>query len=635
VFTSIASTIEKELSGARAKQQVIEIHRTDRYSSFDLYRQTAAYCRAQMEAIGLADVETVSCRADGRTPYGDWLIPRAWDARSGQLVVAETGHVLAAYPDDTAALSMYSAATPEEGIETELVWVDRVEDLPESFSGKMIFCSSAIGKRERDRLAKQGIRGIAFSRGKIDMVNFPDQRAWDNYMLAPRNEEGMFGFSLSHREATYLRNLCANGPVKVRAHVDTTLYDGVSENVTGVIRGSEENEEVLMLAHLYEQGANDNASGAAMSLEVFRALNRLIDAGHLPRPRRTMRILLGFECCGFMGYVVNRMDRMHRTVAAINPDMVGEDQELCGSSFGLHLTPGADPSCVDALAIRLMEDVAASGDPLLRWRTQPYGVCDSFVADPTIGVPSVSIIGIPDRFYHSSMDTPDKVSPATLDKTGLVLATYLYFLANAGPKEAAWLAEEAAAQGKAQIAQMGGAFARDLNDGNASEIVANASDRLRFLAERHGRAVASSSRFGEAGGAKVDRLKAELADAAASAISSVKSAASESGDVVKIADDHRNDLQERAARITPRRLVVGPLTLEPLLLKSSGPFRYDPHWCAPYDDFLMWADGDRSILEIYRCAQLEAGRTAGDLAILVDYFEFLAEHDYVSFNETS
>ena len=183
-------------------------------------------------------------------------------------------------------------------------------------------------------------------------------------------------------------------------------------------RQNDQEEEVLLLGHIYEQGANDNASGAGAGLEVFRTLKRLIDSGTLPRPRRSMRILLGFECCGLMGYVVESPEVMERTVAAINPDMVGEDVERCGTSFGLHLNPGAAPSCVDALAVRLFEDLVAARDPLFRWREQSYGICDSFVADPSIGVPSVSIIGLPDRFYHSSLDTPDKVSAQTLDQTG-------------------------------------------------------------------------------------------------------------------------------------------------------------------------------------------------------------------------
>jgi len=629
MFRLIADKIAGELSGRRAKNHVEEIHRTDRFSSFNLYRQTARYCAEQMQAFGFEGVELIPCKADGRTAYGDWLVPRAWDAREAILRVGDTGHVLAHYPDVPAALSMYSTPTPPEGIETELILVDDLRSIPEDFSGKLIFYNGQVKKSDRKALAERGILGIVFDRGNIDL---PDLRKWDNYMLAPRNEEGMFGFSLSFREGEYLRSLCQNSPVKVYARVDTELYDGIVEKVTGIIPGTDGKEEVLLLAHIYEQGANDNASGAGIGLEAFRTLKLLIDRGELPRPRRSMRILLGFECCGFMGYVVTHEERMRHTVAAINPDMVGEDQELCASSFALHLTPGAAASCVDALAIRLMQDLVSRRDVLFRWRQAPYALCDSFIADPTIGVPSVSIIGIPDRYYHSSMDTPDKVSPAILDKVGLVLATYLHFLANAGSQEAAWLAEEVASQAKSQIAEVSGSCIRRLQEETPGSVYREAKERLPFLAERYGRATDSALRFAKNDGmaAKVKRLREELVTAADTAVMSVKAAAEEmAGGSLETTIPELSELEIKAFSMVPKRCITGPLTLEPLMLKTNGPFRWEPSWSAPYNDYLLWADGERSILDIFRCVHLEFGRKGGNLQEIVDYFRFLKEHGYV------
>jgi hypothetical protein len=628
MFKSIAEAVARELSGERAKNHVIEIHRSDRYSSFDRYRETAEYCAEQMRNLGLDEVEKLPCRADGRTPYGDWLVPRSWDARSAELRIVETGHVLARYPDVPASLFMYSGPTSPEGFETELIWVDDIARIPDAYEGKIIFTGS-VDKEGRKALAVRGIAGIVCDRGKLE---FPDLRGWDNYTFAPRNEEGLFGFSLSFREAEYLREqLRKDGTVKVCATVDTHLYDGELDNVTGIIPGTEGDEEVLLLGHIYEQGANDNASGAGAGLEVFRTLKTLIDRGVLPRPRRSMRILLGFECCGLMGYVVENPEVMGRTAAAINPDMVGEDVELCGTSFSLHLTPGAAPSCVDALAVRLFEELVASQDPLFRWREKGYSICDSFVADPTIGVPSVSIIGIPDRFYHSSLDTPDKVSAKTLDQTGLVLATYIYLLADAGPETAGWLAEEAASRGRRVIAREGERFIREALAGDADEALAKGKKRLPFLAEQQNVAVASALRFGrdEKVVSKVKRLQEGLGRSVVDALFDLAETAVERvGELQKREEPAPGEIEKKAEGMVPKRSVVGPLTLEPLLLKEEGPFRWAPSWCAPHNDVLIWADGKRSILEICKCAHLESGRRI-DLEEIVEFFEFLAEKGYV------
>ena len=635
MFKRIAGATARELSGHKAKNHVLEIHRSDRFSSFDRYRDTARYCAEQMRYLGLDAVESLPCRADGRTAYGDWLVPRAWDARSAELRIVDTGHVLARYPDVPTALFMYSGSTVPEGIETDMMWVDDPSRIPDHFKGKIVF-TGRIDKEERKALAARGIVGVVSDRGRLEL---PDLRGWDNYTFAPRNEEGLFGFSLSFREAEYLRERLRKSPaVKVHARVDTRLYDGTVDNVTGVIPGTEDGEEVLLLGHIYEQGANDNASGAGLGLEVFRTLKALIDRGELPRPRRSMRILLGFECCGLMGYVVEHEDVMRRTLAAINPDMVGEDAELCGTSFALHLTPGAAPSCVDALAIRLFEDLIAREDLLFRWRRSSYTICDSFVADPTIGVPSVSIIGIPDRFYHSSLDTPDKVSPGTLEQTGLVLATYLYFLADAGSEEAGWLAEETASQAREEIARKAGSYVRKVQGGEAEKALEEATGRLTHLADRRSVAVESALRFGRDGmvEAKVKRLQETVKKAAAVALLDVQAAAEEQvGGKLVPREEPMGEAEKRAAEMVPKRCVVGPLTLEPLDLKAEGPFRWSPSWAAPHNDYLLWADGERSVLEICRCAGLEAGGRQVDLQEIVDYFEFLAQHGYVEWCVTS
>ena len=41
----------------------------------------------------------------------------------------------------------------------------------------------------------------------------------------------------------------------------------------------------------------------ALTLEVARLLETLIESGAIPRPRRTIRLLNGYECYGFFGYL--------------------------------------------------------------------------------------------------------------------------------------------------------------------------------------------------------------------------------------------------------------------------------------------------------------------------------------------
>lgn len=243
----------------------------------------------------------------------------------------------------------------------------------------------------------------------------------------------------------------------------------------------------------------------------------------------------------------------------------------------------------------------------------------------------MSIIGIPDRFYHSSQDTPDKVSAKTLDQTGLVLATYLYLLADAGPETAGWLAEEAASRGRRMIVGEGERFIREALEGDAEEGLARGKKRLPFLAEQHNTAVASALRFGrdEKVVKKVKRLQEGLGRAVVDALFDLAETAVERvGELQKQEEPVLGEVEKKAEGLVPKRNAVGPLTLEPLLLKEEGPFRWAPSWCAPHNDVLIWADGKRSILEICKCAHLESGRRI-DLEEIVEFFEFLVEKGYV------
>ena len=70
------------------------------------------------------------------------------------------------------------------------------------------------------------------------------------------------------------------------------------QNVVCHIPGTDpEAGEIIFSAHLFEgyvkQGANDNKSGSAGILEVARTLHTLIEEGRLPRPKRTIRFLVG------------------------------------------------------------------------------------------------------------------------------------------------------------------------------------------------------------------------------------------------------------------------------------------------------------------------------------------------------
>ena len=57
-------------------------------------------------------------------------------------------------------------------------------------------------------------------------------------------------------------------------------------------------------------------------------------------------------------------------------------------------------------------------------------------SDPTVGIPTPMLIQWPDRFYHTTADTLDRVDAKSLALAGTLAGCYLYWLATAGNEDA-------------------------------------------------------------------------------------------------------------------------------------------------------------------------------------------------------
>ena len=240
----------------------------------------------------------------------------------------------------------------------------------------------------------------------------------------------------------------------MRANVDSRYYAGVYPYVTGVIRGTDGSnaEEVLSLGHLFEQGAHDNATGVASIIGAAETLNRLIKAGKLPRPRRTIRVLGMGECYGTMYYLEHNKDRVKRTVAAMCIDSPAGLQNLAGTEYTWILNPHSARSYVDAFVLRLAQEYYPSvGRP---WSSMEHrSSTDNYLGDPSIGIPTVMPHGgYGVLAHHNSHDTPATVDPKSLRDMMVMNAAYTYFIAAAGPAEKRWMAEVTLTRGYQQVA---------------------------------------------------------------------------------------------------------------------------------------------------------------------------------------
>jgi Zn-dependent M28 family amino/carboxypeptidase len=163
-------------------------------------------------------------------------------------------------------------------------------------------------------------------------------------------------------------------------------------------------------------GANDGASGVAVLLELARTFDQeklqnqiwlaffdAEDNGQLD----------GWEWCVGSSYMADHLEITPEAVVVV--DMVGDaDQQI-------FLERNSDP----ALQAQLWEIAAALGYTDAFISEPRWAMYDDHVPFARRGIPAVDIIDFDYPYWHTTHDTPDKVSAESLERVGRVLETWL------------------------------------------------------------------------------------------------------------------------------------------------------------------------------------------------------------------
>lgn len=654
--------IRAEDSGAEAMEFLIGVYRTDRWADFARFQQTADYLEKTMRDIGLSKVESEPAPADGVTQYGFWTMPLAWDVKRAKLEVTEPAvpeemTVLADYHQEPASLVMWSGATPAGGITADVVELrpSKIEQLKHiDVKGKMVLTDPPLSLSARGALKaalyKSGAAGmISYATENPDLVN-------GHYWLNAWGDAGwgftkasspLVGFSITPKQGAYLSNLLAQGKkVRVNALAETRYYSGRYPGITAVIPGSDSTEEVLELGHAFELGAQDNSTGVAAMLEAVATLRRLIGAGRLPRPKRTIRILVMSEDYGSSAYVSTHMDEMKRTVGAMCLDTpAGPYGETGGYTFALN--PDVSRSYQDALIVHAAESYYA-GLPQRFPRWIPYRPrSDSYLSDPMIGVPTITATGSTgaENLHHNSADTLKHVDERSLRDLSSVVATFLYSLASATDKDIPWLAEITVNRSAENLTEAAAPFLDRMGAAGTGEALgrqlASGIDHVMYNADRDREALLSVLRL--ASPAKREGIRSNVEPL----VAHIRKAANERCERLQLAANRRalelglatpvkaaeapSTLSPAAQRLIVKRKRFGLVTLDDLPVSQREGYPGFGDNPAPLT-LISWCDGKRTIAEIARLVQLEQGPMKFDF---VGYFRFLAKHGYVELTTAS
>jgi len=163
-------------------------------------------------------------------------------------------------------------------------------------------------------------------------------------------------------------------------------------------------------------GANDGASGVAVLLELARTLERdklqhqvwlaFFDAEDNGR-------LDGWEWCVGSSYMAEHLEAMPEAVVVV--DMIGDaDQQI-------YLERNSDAP-LQAQLWEIAATLSYSDTFISEYRWAMY---DDHVPFAQRGIPAVDVIDFDYPYWHTTQDTPDKVSPESLERVGRVLEVWL------------------------------------------------------------------------------------------------------------------------------------------------------------------------------------------------------------------
>ncbi len=462
----IRDILHETLSGELAKEYTIHISRYHRIQGSREYRQSAEWVLNTLHSFGYSEEDAFveSFPSDGKIRYQTWQSPSGWDIDWAELRMVEPrDERIVGYPEIPMSLITYS--NPGD-VTAELVWVGsgiQASDYAgKDVRGKFVLATGYGGEVHRHAVLKYGAKAVVCYLDDARAMEYPDMLAYTGMWPKPDELDRVtFGFNLTRRQGETLRKLLVSGErVVLHGQVKGIGLEPYWMDVpVALIRGSERpEEEFVVCGHLDhpKTSANDNASGSGAMLDLCRALKEEIDKGRLPRPRRTIRFLWVPEFHGAMAYVDAHPELVGpalggKCLAGINLDMVGEHLELIHTNMNITRTPCSLPSVFNDV----MADMAAMVDRMdirtlrgsmsrFNCRVTPYsgGSDHNVLIDRKI---PAAMIGHGDYTHHTSEDTEDKVDPVELERSEIITAGAILYLANLDATDAADLVQLAAA----------------------------------------------------------------------------------------------------------------------------------------------------------------------------------------------
>ena len=376
-----------------------------------------------------------------------------WEPVDASLAIEGSNELLLEHATNRNMMYLNSTSTPAEGVVAEVIHIKNKEDIATAnVKGKIVFAEMGIWG-----LLRKVIKGKAAGIITYDNPAYlqPEKnRTSIQFRSLPYNKKvKTWAIALSYEAKEKLKAELLKGKVKLKVNIKTKVYPSEDLTIIANIKGAELPKESLVFsAHIQEPGANDNATGVGVQLEMAIVSAKLMNAKKI-NAKRTLTFLWGDEVISTRRYIQEKEKRSADINWGISLDMVGENTSLTGGSFLIEKMP--DPSAIwtrgndkhsewggSKLSLEDMKphylndfmiEIFKNQGKYANWEvnTNPFEGGSDHTPFLRANIPGLLLWHFTDQFYHTDNDRIEMVSQETLKNVGIGSLVSAYTLINA------------------------------------------------------------------------------------------------------------------------------------------------------------------------------------------------------------
>ncbi|MBP92990.1 MAG: peptidase M28, partial [Flavobacteriaceae bacterium] len=211
---------------------------------------------------------------------------------------------LLAYKTNRNMVALNSYSTPKEGVSAEVVYVKDVQKLKKmDVKGKIVFAETSPSRIYNDAIVNGGAIGLM----TYDNPSYlqPEKNTTSiQFRSIPLNSKlKPWAIALSYQAKERLKEALLKGPITLHVQIETKIYESEELTIVADIKGNKlPSERLVFSAHVQEPGANDNATGVGVALEMATLSAKLLQ-NNTWNPTRTLTFLWGDEIVSTGRYV--------------------------------------------------------------------------------------------------------------------------------------------------------------------------------------------------------------------------------------------------------------------------------------------------------------------------------------------